>query len=167
MCWSSSVVLRPCLVSAQAAAQKSYLLLLESIPFCGDFDVEMNCHLSPLVDVVNFSGREPRVREVGRCGFSGIAKVCYSYRQHREDAFSHACQTAYYLSDKLRPMPMILRHGEGSVAAERQTFSISSLPLASTVAWWLRASWRGFAKAYCYSIVAWNPDNENQTLCCA
>ena len=40
--------------------------------------------------------------------------------------------------------------------------SISSLPLASTVAWWLRASWRGFAKAYCYSIVAWNPDNENQ-----
>jgi len=30
------------------------------------------------------------------------------------------------------------------------------------VAWWLRASWRGFAKAYCYSIVAWNPDNENQ-----
>jgi hypothetical protein len=125
----------------------------------------MNRHLSPLVDVVNFSGREPR-RSGGR-----TLRILWHRQsgaiQHRpiigRMAFSQCLPNSVLLKRQ------IAAHADdlyGTVMGPSQRnakpSSISSLPLASTVAWWLRASWRGFAKAYCYSIVAWNPDNENQ-----
>lgn len=40
--------------------EKVIYYLIESIPFYGDFDVEMNRRAGPLLDVVIFSGRESR-----------------------------------------------------------------------------------------------------------
>jgi glycosyltransferase involved in cell wall biosynthesis len=173
----------PVLFRLKHRPKKVIYYSIESIPFYGDFDVEMNRHLSPLVDVVIFPEENRAVKEVGRCGFFGVAKVVlFNTANHREDGFQPMPakqrngrilysgtlskeQTFgdYYLSDKLRPVPIDL-YGtvKGRTPGERQAFLDQ---LSST------AKYRGVVasselarlrKAYCYSIVAWNPDNENQ-----
>src|SRR5262245_54939640 len=48
---------------------------IESIPFYGDFDVEMNRRAAPLLDVVIFPEENRAVQEIGRCGFLGVPKL--------------------------------------------------------------------------------------------
>lgn len=156
---------------------------IESIPFYGDFDIEMNCHLSPLVDVVIFPEENRAVAEVGRCGFYGIAKlVMFNTANRREEGFwplplrqrngrilysgtISRQQTFgdYYLSEKLRAIPIDL-YGpvKGPAASDRDAF-LGQLTATAKYRGVVSASELAkLRKSYCYSIVAWNPDNENQ-----
>jgi glycosyltransferase involved in cell wall biosynthesis len=153
---------------------------IESIPFYGDFDIEMNRRAAPLLDVVIFPEENRAVLEIGRCGFPGVAKtvlynvsgtglqpvhnmprngrILYSGTISRTQTFAD-----YYLSDKARSLPVDMY---GSVRASSQA-ERDALRDQLTAAGRYRgvlhaAELAETRKLYAYSIVAWNPDNENQ-----
>jgi hypothetical protein len=123
------------------------------------------------------------VLEIGRCGFPGVAKaVVYNVNSRRADVaqpltapyrngrilYSGAISRAqtfadYYLSDKLRALPVDLF---GPVKAESETERaalLSQLTAAGCYRGVLPASELSvLRRRYAYSLVTWNPDNENQ-----
>jgi glycosyltransferase involved in cell wall biosynthesis len=151
---------------------------VESIPFYGLFDIEMNRYAGPLVDVVIFPEENRGVLEVRRCGFHESAKVIlYNCVKRKTDAAEalpaaqrngkilyagtiHRSETLaeYFLRDKMQSVPVDLF---GPVKTDLDTF----LRLKGNV------SYRGYVSAtelapirkrYAYSLVMWNPVNENQ-----
>jgi glycosyltransferase involved in cell wall biosynthesis len=156
---------------------------LESIPFYGGFDVDLNSHLGDRVDVAIFPEENRAVREVMRCGFHGLAKVVMLNTTNRAAAPA-----------LIRPRPM--RNGRilyGGTISREQTFAdyfadqrLSDFPIDlfgalrfkdtgdrsrfiealhgnvryhGTLSASRLAARRG---EYIFSIVAWNPTNENQ-----
>jgi glycosyltransferase involved in cell wall biosynthesis len=161
---------------------KTIYYSVESIPFYGDFDIEMNRRAGPLLDVIVFPEENRAALEVGRCGFHGVPKlvlfnvsnrrkdgcrplpleqrngrILYSGTISRQQTFAD-----YYLADKVRAMPIDL-YGpiKGSDSDRRQL--ASGLGGAQRYGGYISSSALAQLRpAYAYSIIAWNPDNEGQ-----
>lgn len=155
---------------------------IESIPFYGEFDIEMNRRAAPLLDAVLFPEENRAVMEVGRCGFAGVPKlvlynvsntgrgasaalgreqrngaVLYSGTISREQTFAN-----YYLSDKLNAIPIDMYGPVKGNDAERQQY-LDGLSGSVRYRGYLSATdLAALRPAYVYSVVAWNPNVENQ-----
>jgi hypothetical protein len=155
---------------------------VESIPFYGEFDVEMNRRAAPLLDAIIFPEENRATFETARCGFAGVPKLVLYNVSNRRNAKQPVLDASqrngrilysgtinrsqtfadYYLSDKVRSLPIDLFGPVKGSTEDKNRFLtnvhgviqyrgyISSVELAA-----LRPS-------YLYSIVAWNPDVENQ-----
>ncbi|MGH9721943.1 MAG: glycosyltransferase [Bryobacteraceae bacterium] len=155
---------------------------VESIPYYGPFDVEMNQQVGPLVDVIIFPEENRAAAEIGRCGFDGAAKlvlynatntrngreplppgsrngrILYAGTISREHTFAD-----YYAHPDTRSYPMDL-YGplKFSGDAERQEF-LASLGGAVRYRGHIdAAALADLRREYVYSMVSWNPINENQ-----
>jgi len=123
ICCTSSL---PVLYRLKRRPPKVIYYSIESIPFYGDFDVEMNRRAAPLLDIVLFPEENRAALEVGRCGFAGVPKlVLYNVSNRRKDQHTPlplAQRNArilysgtisrdqtfadYYFSDKVRAIPL-------------------------------------------------------------
>lgn len=154
----------------------------ESIPFYGEFDVEMNRRAAPMLDVILFPEENRAALEIGRCGFAGVPKlvlynvnnrkknqhpplpaaqrtgrILYSGTISRTQTFSD-----YYLSDKVRALPIDLFGPVKGVESDRQRFLSQHTGLLRYRGVVSAVELAAVRPAYAYSIVAWNPDTENQ-----
>ena len=155
---------------------------VESIPFYGEFDVEMNRRCHGLVDMILFPEQNRAALETARCGFGGIPKiVLYNTSNLRRNARAplpaserngrilyagtiSRSQTFldYYFSDKIRAMPIDM-YGPLKGSAEDQQRFLSAR--GGELAYRGRIGithLAGLRRHYLYSIVAWNPDQEGQ-----
>ena len=156
---------------------------LESVPFYGPFDVELNRHLDGRADVVIFPEENRAVMEVSRSGFHGISKVVmlnatshaadlpairpraarngrilYAGTINRDQTFADYF-TDRRMSDFAIDMFGPLRFGD---AGQRNGFLqalLSNVRYHGTLGADRLNAIRG---DYIYSLVAWNPTNENQ-----
>ncbi|MCS7027092.1 MAG: glycosyltransferase [Bryobacteraceae bacterium] len=161
---------------------KTIYYSLESIPFYGEFDIEMNRRAAPLVDVVVFPEENRAALEVARCGFRGVpvvvvfnvsnrrkdgchpqplekrnGRILYSGTISRQQTFAD-----YYLSQTLRSMPIDL-FGPIKGSPEDREKLTSGIGGAQRYGGYLNSEQLAQLRpAYAYSIVAWNPDNEGQ-----
>lgn len=157
---------------------------VESIRFYGRFDIEMNRRAAPLLDVILFPEENRAAIEVKRCGFPNLPKlviynvsnagqsrsplpkeqrngrILYSGTISRENTYAD-----YYLTEKVRELPIDLF---GPVKEDPR-----SIPEGQRFVDQLRGNVRygGYLSgpdlaerrpAYLYSIVNWNPREENQ-----
>lgn len=160
---------------------------VESIPFYGPFDMEMNGRAGPLVDIVIFPEENRAVAEVSRFGFHGATP-------DREPAKLVLYNTTNFRKTE-PPLPRPSRNGRflyaGTISdqtfasyytrPETQRYPIDmfgpvKLGLDGARQEFLDAlgggiRYRGYIDAhelarvrrsYLYSLVAWNPVNENQ-----
>jgi hypothetical protein len=155
---------------------------VESIPFYGEFDVEMNRRCNGLVDVILFPEQNRAALETARCGFSSIPKVVLyntsNRQQHDRPPLPAAerngrilyagtisrAQTFmdYYFSDKVRAMPIDMFGPVKGTAEDQQKFLSArggDLVYRGRIGISHLAQLR---RHYLYSIVAWNPDQEGQ-----
>ncbi|HUQ94583.1 MAG TPA: hypothetical protein VM120_23075 [Bryobacteraceae bacterium] len=172
----------PVLFRLKRRPSKVIYYSIESIPFYGEFDIEMNRRAAPLLDLVLFPEENRAVLEVGRCGFPDVPKlvlyntsnlrkdqrpalppeqrnrrILYSGTISRDQTFAD-----YYVSEKVRALPIDLfgpvkggdedkrKITEPTSGATRYRGYIGSAELAAV------------RPLYAYSIVAWNPNVENQ-----
>ncbi len=172
----------PVLFRLKRRPAKVIYYAVESIPFYGDFDIEMNRRAAPLIDVVIFPEENRAALEVGRCGFHGVRKlILYNTSKRREQISPFYCRDQrngrvlyagtisreqtfadYYLGDGVRSLPIDLFGRVMGAEAEQSRFlgqigggvryrgQVSAEELA------------GLRPRYAYSIVAWNPNVENQ-----
>jgi glycosyltransferase involved in cell wall biosynthesis len=155
---------------------------IESIPFYGLFDLEMNRYAGPLVDVVIFPEENRAVLEVRRCGFHESAKVilynCVKRKDEEADALPaaerngrilyagtiHRINTLadFFLQSKMQSVAVDLF---GPIKSDNHADLDTFMRLKGNV------SYRGYLsstelaairKRYAYSVVMWNPLNENQ-----
>jgi glycosyltransferase involved in cell wall biosynthesis len=173
----------PVLYRLKQRPKKVIYYSVESIPFYGAFDVEMNRHAAPLLDVVIFPEENRAVLETGRCGFPGAPKlVLYNTAKRRDEPFAPLAAAErhgrilyagtisrsqtfadYLLSDSLRGATIDV-YGPIKAPNEAERAELEAQLTAT-------ARYRGFVsaaelaeirKAYGWSIIMWNPDNENQ-----
>lgn len=172
----------PALFRIARRPSKVIYYCVESIPFYGEFDIEMNRRLEGLVDLVLFPEENRAVLETGRCGFRNIPKVVLyntsNLRKNRRTPLPLAERNGrvlyagtmsrtqtfldYYLSDKVRAIPIDM-YGpiKGSPEDKARFLGAGGGELA------YRGHLGGSALSairpnYLYSIVAWNPDQEGQ-----
>lgn len=171
----------PVLLKLKRRPRKVIYYSVESIPFYGVFDIEINRRAAPLLDMVLFPEENRAAIETERCGFPEVPKlVLYNASNRRWDTppalprsqrngrilYSGTISRTqtfaqYYLSEQLHDLPIDL-YGPVKRAKTEPDFAealsgdvryggyLSSLELAQR------------RPAYIYSIVAWNPDMENQ-----
>ncbi|MDZ4798557.1 MAG: glycosyltransferase [Bryobacteraceae bacterium] len=172
----------PVLFRAARRPKKVLYYAIESIPFYGEFDVEMNRRLEGKADLVLFPEENRAVLEVGRCGFAGIPKlVLYNVSNRRRDGVRalpaegrngrilysgtiSRTQTFldYYFSDRVRALPIDMFGPVKGAPGDQDQLAAQS---GAQLRYQGRVSSEQLARlrpAYAYSIVAWNPDNENQ-----
>jgi hypothetical protein len=154
---------------------------LESIPGYGSFDTEMNRHIEGMVDLIIFPEENRAARDTVRCGFQGIPKVllyncpvaangvpgwaparngrilsCGTI--HRERTYAE-----YYTRPEMQSLPIDL-YGpiEADSEDDRRKF-LAALPGQIRYQGYVDGGQlTAIRKAYAYSIVIWNPSNENQ-----
>lgn len=170
----------PVLYRLKKRPRKVIYYSIESIPFYGEFDVEMNRRAAPLLDVVIFPEENRAVQEIGRCGFPGVPKlvlfnvsnskaeasrvvperngrILYSGTISRSQTFAD-----YYFSDKIKAMPIDM-FGPVKGSAEDQKAFHERIGGAIRYRGYIGASELSALRPdYAYSIVAWNPNVENQ-----
>lgn len=154
---------------------------IESILPYGAFDIEMNCYLSGLVDLIIFPEENRAILDTARCGFHGIPKIIlynctnstseqlgwippdtrngriiYAGTIDRYQTFAE-----YFLRDKMASIPLDVF---GTVSGWDQPSSfINKLPSSIRFGGHLDSgSLRQLRKYYSYSLIMWNPTNENQ-----
>jgi glycosyltransferase involved in cell wall biosynthesis len=154
---------------------------VESISYYGSFDAMMNRHAGPLVDAVIFPEENRAALETERYGFEESAKVvmfnCVKRREERNEALpalqrngkilysgtiSHHTLANYFLDENIRTIPMDLF---GPIKAESEAERLRFTSLNGEVSYRGHLSAKELAsirKLYAYSIVMWNPINENQ-----
>ncbi|MBL8227297.1 MAG: glycosyltransferase [Bryobacterales bacterium] len=162
--------------------KKTLYYSVESIPFYGEFDVEMNQRAGPLLDAIVFPEENRAALEVGRCGFHGVPKlvlfnvsnrrkdgckplpleerngrILYSGTISRQQTFAD-----YYLSDKIRAMPVDLYGPIKGSEADRQKVAAGFGGAQRYGGYLSSAALAQLRPSYAYSIIAWNPDNEGQ-----
>ncbi len=153
----------------------------ESIPFYGDFDMEMNRQLDGMIDLVIFPEENRAIREIERFGFRGAAKaVLYNCSDlsdlQAEPADSRngrviyfgvidpvATLAAYYTEPEVQRFPIDL-YGSICVAsdAERKCFLQKLGGRIRYCGQLRRRELEAVRKKYAYSLVIWNPTVENQ-----
>jgi hypothetical protein len=155
---------------------------VESIPFYGAFDVEMNRRAAPLLDAIVFPEENRAALETGRCGFAGVPKLVLYNVSNR----SNAAQTAfeprnrngrilysgtinrsqtfadYYLSDKVRALPIDLFGPVKGTPDEKKRILAGVNGVIQYRGYIGSTELAALRPSYLYSIVAWNPDVENQ-----
>jgi hypothetical protein len=155
---------------------------VESIPFYGELDVEMNRRAAPWMNIVIFPEENRAALEVGRCGFPGVRKlILYNTSKRRAEiaepvrreqrngrvlyAGSISCEQTfanYYLGDGVRAMPIDLFGAVKGTEEERRRFLAQIGGGVRYLGQVSGAELAGQRPAYAYSIVAWNPNTENQ-----
>lgn len=154
---------------------------LESIPFYGPFDEEMNCHVGSLVDVVIFPEENRAALEVGRFGFHQAAKVILynatteprpplPFPQRNGRILSggtislEQSGAAYYTDKRIRSIPVDLYGPIRGMKEGRQEAWLAELAGSEVRYQGLVTApeLAALRPAYLYSIVWWNPSNENQ-----
>jgi hypothetical protein len=159
--------------------RKVFYYSVESIQGYGEFDIEVNRRAAPLLDAVLFPEENRAVIETGRCGFPDVPKlVLYNVSNRGPDAVldrgarngrilysgtisSRQTFAGYYLSEKLRDIPIDMF---GPVK-EKDGGDAFVKGLAGDVRYGGYLPGPELAERrhkYVYSIVAWNPDVENQ-----
>jgi len=172
----------PVLFRLNRRPRKVIYYSIESIPFYGEFDVEMNRRAAPLLDVILFPEENRAMLETGRCGFQKIPKlVLYNVSNRRAEARAprdvgqrngrifyagtmSVAQTFlnYYLADEVRALPIDMYGPIKGPAEDKQRF-LNARPGALRYHGYIDAvSLAALRPAYAFSIVAWNPDVENQ-----
>jgi len=172
----------PILYRLKRRPRKVIYYSIESIPFYGEFDVEMNRRAAPLLDVILFPEENRAALETGRCGFPGVPKiVLYNVNNRRKDTcpalplprrngrilYSGAISREhtfadYYLSEKIRTLPIDLFGPIKGSQSDKQIFA-SAITGSLRYRGYITASeLAALRPAYAYSIVAWNPNSENQ-----
>jgi glycosyltransferase involved in cell wall biosynthesis len=156
-------------------------LSLESIPVYGAFDVEMNCHVKGMVDLVIFPEENRAARELERCGFDGIPRaIMYNCPRVRNPRSGWArvrngrvisfgtidrekTLADYYTRVEARNLPIDL-YGPIGIASpgERQEFLAALRGGVRYCGHVDGAQLATLRKEYAFSIVMWNPSNENQ-----
>jgi hypothetical protein len=172
----------PVLFRLHRRPRKVIYYSIESIPFYGGFDVEMNLRVAPLLDVVIFPEENRAVLETSRCGFVKVPKlVLYNVSNRKAEAreartvhqrngrilYSGTMSVAqtflnYYMADDVRALPIDMYGPIKGPASDKQRF-LNANPGALRYHGYVDAvSLAAVRPAYGYSIVAWNPDVENQ-----
>lgn len=172
----------PVLFRLSRRPRKVIYYSIESIPFYGEFDVEMNLRAAPLLDIVIFPEENRAILETGRCGFTKVPKlVLYNVSNRLAETRPprHASQRNgrilysgtmsmaqtflnYYLADEVRKLPIDMYGPIKGPAADKQRF-LNANPGALRYHGYIdSASLAAQRPAYAYSIVAWNPNVENQ-----
>lgn len=172
----------PVLFKMKKRPRKVFYYSVESIQGYGDFDIEVNRRAAPLLDAVLFPEENRAVIEVGRCGFPGVPKlVLYNVSNHAggaEPVLERAARNGrilyagtisarqtfanYYLSDKLKSTPIDMFGPVKENEQEKGRF-VASLRGDVRYGGYLGGSELAERRRhYAYSIVAWNPDVENQ-----
>lgn len=161
---------------------RTFYYSVESIPFYGEFDVEMNRRAAPLLDAIVFPEENRAALEVGRCGFHGVPKlVLFNVSNRRKDGFHplplsqrngrilysgtisrHQTFADYYLSDKARAMPIDLYGPIKGAEADRRKITAGLGGAQRYGGYISSAALAQLRPAYAYSVIAWNPDNEGQ-----
>lgn len=171
----------PVVFQLKRRPRKVIYYAIESIPFYGEFDVEMNRRLVGKVDVIVFPEENRAVLETGRCGFAGIPKVVVYNVSNRAGAGKEVVaerngrilysgtisrgQTFldYYLSDKVRALPVDMYGPVKGEAGDKQRLLSAASGANLRYQGYVDAVTLGRLRGqYSYSIVAWNPDVENQ-----
>lgn len=156
---------------------------VESIPSYGSFDMEMNHHIAPLIDLVIFPEENRAARETTRFEFKDTPKVIlyncvnpktairgmlpstqrnarliYSGTIDRKQTFGD-----YFLDAKMKTVPLDI-YGLIKASSENDLESyLSQLDGAVRYCGYVDAEELSrIRKAYSYSLVMWNPVNENQ-----
>lgn len=172
----------PVLYRLGAKPPKVIYYSYESIPFYGEFDVEMNRRVAPLLDVILFPEENRAALETGRCGFAGVPKlVLYNVNNRQRD--THAALAAdqrngrvlysgtisrtqtfadYYFSDKIRALPIDLFGPVKGDPADRKRIQDLQSGLLKYRGFISGVELARLRPSYAYSIVSWNPDTENQ-----
>ncbi len=155
---------------------------IESIPFYGEFDVEMNRRAAGLLDLIFFPEENRAVMEIGRCGFAGVPKLVVYNVSNRVGEGKRVLPAAerngrilysgtisrgqtfmdYYFSDKVRALPLDMFGPIKGEAADKQRFANATGGALRYRGYVDATTLAGLRPAYAYSIVAWNPDVENQ-----
>jgi hypothetical protein len=172
----------PVLYRLHRRPRKVIYYSIESIPFYGEFDVEMNRRAASLLDVILFPEENRAALETGRCGFRGVPKiVLYNVNNRRKDTrpalplpqrngrilYSGSISREqtfadYYLSEKIRNLPIDLFGPIKGSPSDKQSV-ISGISGSLRYRGYITASeLAALRPAYAYSIVAWNPNSENQ-----
>lgn len=172
----------PVLFRLNRRPRKVIYYSIESIPFYGEFDVEMNRRAAELLDVVIFPEENRAMLETGRCGFPKIPKlVMYNVSNRRAEIrapleaaqrngrilYSGTMSVAqtflnYYLADEVRALPIDMFGPIKGPAEDKRRF-LDAPPGALRYHGYIdAASLAALRPAYAYSIVAWNPNVENQ-----
>jgi len=156
---------------------------LEAIPFYGAFDMEMNRHIDDLVDLVIFPEENRAVEEVRRFGFDGVPKAVLfnctnADAENPEKNFAPqrngrviyagaidqvATFSSYYTKPEAGRFPIDL-YGPIRVQTEKQRQDFIGA-LTGQVRYQGYLANEEVAEArrkYAYSLVAWNPNVENQ-----
>jgi len=156
---------------------------LESIPFYGPFDMEMNRNVNDLVDLVIFPEENRAVEEVRRFGFSGVPKAVlfncagveaeapekqFAPRRNGRVIYAGsidqvATYGSYYTKPEAGRFPIDL-FGPIRAQTEKQRQDFIGA-LSGQVRYHGYLGIEEVAEArknYAYSIVAWNPSVENQ-----
>ncbi len=153
----------------------------ESIPFYGEFDVEMNRHLEGMVDLVIFPEENRAIREVERFRFRGAAKAilynCSNLADPRPEPPDQrngkaiyfgvidpvATLASYYTRPEAQRFPIDL-YGPIRVSSEWERRSFLE-KLGGRIRYrgqMGRTELEAVRKQYAYSVVMWEPSVENQ-----
>lgn len=156
---------------------------LESIPFYGEFDVQMNRRLGDRVDVVIFPEENRATREISRCGFEKAAPVILYNATARADSLREplpaglrngrflyagligADQTFanYYTDRRLRGVGIDLFGSIRETDAGRRKAFVDALKGDICYRGHVpNSELQELRRSYFYSIVMWNPSTENQ-----
>lgn len=172
----------PVIFRLKKRPRKTIYYAVESIPFYGEFDIEMNQRAAPLLDVVIFPEENRAVLEIGRCGFHGVPKVVLFNVSNRRQPASIAMSSGerngrilysgtisreqtfadYYLSDKIRALPVDLYGPVKGSEADKQRLLAGFTGTLRYGGYIPSAELAALRPYYAYSIVAWNPNTENQ-----
>jgi glycosyltransferase involved in cell wall biosynthesis len=155
---------------------------VESIPFYGAFDEEMNRHTGPLVDIVIFPEENRALNEINRYGFREAVKLVLYNATNRRDwpaplpaderngrilyaGTISPSQTyaGYYVNREMANLPVDL-YGPLKFLAEsdREAFLRDLQPGMRYRGYVDARELSAIRRLYITSLVMWNPSNENQ-----
>ena len=172
----------PALFRVNYRPRKVVYYSVESIPFYGAFDEEMNRHAGPLLDIVIFPEENRALGEIGRYGFHEAVKLVLYNATNRSDwpeplpmaerngrilyaGTISPSQTyaGYYVNRELANLPIDL-YGPLKFPneADRDAFLRDLQPGIRYRGYVDARELSGIRRQYITSTVMWNPSNENQ-----
>lgn len=153
----------------------------ESISAYGSFDVELNRQMAKSIDLVIFPEEHRAMRDVARCGFSGVrlavvfnctnaelrqSGVLDSSRRNNRLLYAGTIDRVrtlgeYFLDDRMEGFPVDLF---GNISGwDSPGAFLGRLPPGARYGGYLEAPLLRLVRPkYAYSIVMWNPTDENQ-----